>query len=281
VSLYHPAFPTNRWKLGGGVDFAFPAGASVAAGGYLLVVEFDPVNDPAALADFRARYGVSASVPVHGPFSGNLDNDADQVELYQPDTPQSTPPDAGFVPYVRVDRVNYTDDAPWPAGDVDGGGLSLQRAASNLYGNEPLNWIAAPPTPGAANNLLLTDSDEDGIPDAAELAMGLNPANPLDGALDNDLDGMSNVEEYLAGTNHGDGNSRLWLRGATLGRDIVLTFDAISNKTYSLLYRNELAGPAWSKLADVPAQPANQSVALTNSQSGNSTRFYRIVTPAQ
>jgi hypothetical protein len=41
------------------------------------------------------------------------------------------------------------------------------------------------------------DSDNDGLPDAWELANGLNPAYPDDGALDADGDGYTNVEEYL------------------------------------------------------------------------------------
>src|SRR5262249_35993572 len=59
--------------------------------------------------------------------------------------------DAGFVPYVLVDKVSYRDSPPWPVGAVDGGGLSLQRKNGLLYGNEGLNWVGAAPTPGAAN----------------------------------------------------------------------------------------------------------------------------------
>lgn len=281
VLLYDAAHPTNHWKLGGGLSFSFPAGASITAGGYLLVVEFDPVADPAALSAFRSLYGINTNVPVHGPFSGNLNNDADDVDLYQPDTPQSGPPDEGFVPYVRVDRVDYTDDAPWPSGLVDGGGLSLQRTAPNLYGNEPLNWFEALPTPGSSNDLLLTDTDGDGIPDADELAMGLNPNNTADGAWDNDLDGLTNYEEWAAGTDLEDPNSNLKLAGSAAAPNIVLTFDAVSNKTYSVLYTDDLGNPSWLKLADVPALPSNQPVSLTNTMNGSITRLYQVVTPAQ
>lgn len=45
------------------------------------------------------------------------------------------------------------------------------------------------------------DLDEDGLPDAWELANGLNPANANDAQLDSDGDGISNLNEYLGGTN--------------------------------------------------------------------------------
>jgi hypothetical protein len=151
VSLFDPANPANTWQLGDGVTFAFPPGTNLAAGGFLLVVNFDPGN-PVALAAFRARYGIPTSVPIFGPYSGKLDNGGETIELLQPDPPQPPgAPDAGFVPYVLVDKVAYSDRVPWPAGDTDGGGLSLQRLNSAQYGNDPMNWVASAPTPGSAN----------------------------------------------------------------------------------------------------------------------------------
>ena len=53
------------------------------------------------------------------------------------------------------------------------------------------------PTPGSANQI---DSDLDGLPDAWELAYGLNPQDPADARLDADGDGFTNLQEYLNGT---------------------------------------------------------------------------------
>jgi hypothetical protein len=57
--------------------------------------------------------------------------------------------DAGVRQYIRIDRVNYDDQAPWPTGP-DGGGLSLTRVDPYLYGNDVINWDANTPSPGAA-----------------------------------------------------------------------------------------------------------------------------------
>jgi hypothetical protein len=45
-----------------------------------------------------------------------------------------------------------------------------------------------------------TDDDNDGIFDTYELANGLDPFDALDGGLDNDLDGLSNFQEFRLGT---------------------------------------------------------------------------------
>jgi hypothetical protein len=105
------------------------------------------------LAAFRAKYGIGAGVPVFGPYAGRLDNGGEEVLLLRPETPLGpASPEAGLVPWVVADRVVYRDEAPWPAGAVDGGGLSLQRQGNNSsYGNEALSWRASTPTPGAAN----------------------------------------------------------------------------------------------------------------------------------
>ncbi len=45
------------------------------------------------------------------------------------------------------------------------------------------------------------DDDNDGIPDVWETTYGLNPLNAEDAGLDSDGDGLTNLQEYLAGTN--------------------------------------------------------------------------------
>jgi hypothetical protein len=147
VQLFDPAFPGHRWRLQEGVSFTFVSDVTLAPGACLLVVNFDPDGNAGQLAAFRSRYSVSNSVPVYGPYAGKLDNGGEAISLAKPDQPL---PD-GFVPYVTVDRVVYSDGGPWPAGadgTTNGVGASLQRRNTLAYGNEPLNWLAGAPTAG-------------------------------------------------------------------------------------------------------------------------------------
>ena len=91
-----------------------------------------------------------ANTPVFGPWSGQLDNSEDSVELTRPDFPDPPgTPSAGFVPYILVERVHYKDTAPWPTGFADGLGASIGRVNVAGYGNDPANWQATIKTPGA------------------------------------------------------------------------------------------------------------------------------------
>jgi hypothetical protein len=141
--LFDPALRANTWRLRGGVDFDFPTNVTLGGGARLLVVNFDPAH-ATRLAAFRDQFGVPTNVPVFGPFQGKLDNSADIARLEKPDAPEG-----GEVPWVLVDAVAYSDTAPWPAG-ADGFGPSLHRRDPAQYGSDPINWVAAAPSPGRA-----------------------------------------------------------------------------------------------------------------------------------
>ena len=142
VALYDAAFPTNRWKLDDAVEFSFATNSVVPANGFLIVVNFNPTN-AVLLANFRSKYGVPTNIAVLGPYSGKLDNNGESVELYQPNAP-----DADGTAFVLQDRVRYSDAAPWDA-NADGTGAALQRIVSASFGNDPTNWVATAPNPGA------------------------------------------------------------------------------------------------------------------------------------
>ena len=120
VELYNraaEAVDLSGWSFCDGLEFTFPSGASIAAGGFALVC-----RDP-------SRFG---GVPgVYGPFAGQLSNSGERVTLVS----------SGVSPR-QVDSVQYDDGWSWPK-DADGTGLSLERRDPSLNDTGPGNWEAS------------------------------------------------------------------------------------------------------------------------------------------
>ena len=127
---------------------------------------------------------------------------------------------------------------------------------------------------------VLTDADHDHLPDEWEVAYGLNPNDPTDALLDLDGDTMNNWQEYLAGTNPTNALSYLKVERLVTGvAGAQLEFLAVSNKTYTLQYKNLLSEPAWLRLLDVGARETNRVEAVIDPAPAARARFYRLVTP--
>ena len=135
VALFDAALPTNTWRMNG-LGYTFPTNLTLPPSGFLLLV-------PTNVLEFTNRYSVPAGVQILPPYTGNLQDSGERLELQQPDTTGTN-----GVGYITIDEVRYNDRAPWsPA--ADGSGPSLQKRITTLYGNDPVNWTAAAPTPGA------------------------------------------------------------------------------------------------------------------------------------
>lgn len=151
VKLFDLDNPTNTWQFTLGIDFVFPENVTVGPGESLLVVRDDPST---FRATYSPVYGMDPGRQIFGPYANEtgLKNSGEKIEISRPSTPQ---PD-GFVPYIRVDRVNYSDGShpenfpenidPWPTAP-DGQGQSLVKSNLTLYGNDDTNWQSSSPTP--------------------------------------------------------------------------------------------------------------------------------------
>ena len=125
----------NPWMFTDGIEYTFPPNTTIPVDGYLVVAE-----NPTA---FALRYSPPAGTLLAEPYEGQLSNGGEVLEISMP----SRPDPLDDLVYVRIDRVNYGDEDPWPT-EPDNGGDSLNRIERAEYGNDFINWETGEATPG-------------------------------------------------------------------------------------------------------------------------------------
>ncbi|MFM1943857.1 MAG: hypothetical protein RI897_2839, partial [Verrucomicrobiota bacterium] len=279
IPLYDTAHPENTWRITGGIRFSFPQNTTLQPVESILLVGFNPATNPDTLQRFLHRYHVPNQTRVFGPFEGRLADEGETLSLERPDNPQTSGPDTGLVPYVLVEKIQYTSSSPWPTDGI-GLGTSLQRATPNLFANDPANWISTLPTAGRRTLRPNLDTDNDGIPDDWETAFSMDPANPDDANADDDQDGMSNYAEFLSGTNPTSATSLLALNAqAPSDGHNRLLLETSPGISYSILYLDTLSGN-WLNLIDLPATLSGGWIEITDPIPAAPQRYYRVQTPA-
>jgi hypothetical protein len=114
------------------------------------------------------------------------------------------------------------------------------------------------------------DSDHDGVNDAAELGIGLNPLNP-----DTDGDTQSDGEEWIAGTDFLSATSRFETAAVDAqGDSLVIAWAGASNRLYALWRGSNLIVPLAPLAANLPA--VLPTTRYTDDVTGVERAFYRI-----
>ncbi|HWB02969.1 MAG TPA: lamin tail domain-containing protein [Verrucomicrobiales bacterium] len=141
IELYNSgpgAADLTGWHFSRGIEYTFPAGATLAAGQYLVLVE--------STAGYNQRFGPVPPVAAFGQYAGGLSNDGEVIVLTNA---------AG----TEVDRVGYESVFPWPIG-ANGGGVSMELINASLDNDLAGSWRSATtaPTPGAQNSVFAANA---------------------------------------------------------------------------------------------------------------------------
>jgi hypothetical protein len=235
-----------------GISFRFegPNAIFLPSGGLIYLAK-----NPDA---FRSRYGTA--MKVAGPYSGQLENAGERLELYDADGEsvldfqyQNWYPPANGQGYSLVIRDEAQDYSVWDVKE---------------------NWQASSLSLGSPS-LQEWDLWRGNFFNSAELA-DISVSGPN---ADPDGDGFSNQAEFTAGTNPHDGSSFLRAGiGQTGPEKVEFRFRAEAGRSYSVLTSDSVEKKGWTKLEDIKPNvaPRDVSILLPNAVSG----FVKVVTPA-
>ncbi|MFT5412069.1 MAG: spore coat protein CotH, partial [Verrucomicrobiales bacterium] len=225
IELHNPSATEadlSAWRLTSAVDFVFPGGTTIPAGGYLVIAE-----DPATLL---ATLGATAL----GPYLGSLNSDGETVRLRDAND-------------NIVDEVDYKVGFPWPV-SANGNGPSIELINPELDNSLGSSWrsagLSSGPPPDPVTYLAAADS-------AWHYRKGQTNNPPNDGggrnwteqSYDESADNIVWTSPAQTPIGYGDGDDNTVL--------------ADMSGSYSTVYlRHEFTIPDTTADDDVPAQLA-------------------------
>jgi len=124
--------PIGHWRFTDGIDYAFPPGTVLPAGGYLVVAR-DAVH-------LVAKYPQLTAGNTLGDFSGRLSDRGERIVLSRPDDVALPEQD-----FVVVDVISYGDGDDWGRW-IDGDGSSLELIDPRANNRHAMNWAGSDET---------------------------------------------------------------------------------------------------------------------------------------
>jgi hypothetical protein len=229
----------------------------VAVGGFSLTDDLSiPTISPIPPLSFLDGWSFQKMIADEDPASGadhvrfKLAREGDEIGLY--DAAEEKIDSVHFGGQTSgVSEGRLPDGGAWPVSFAGGG------------------------TPGRSNR---GDADGDRLPDDWESAHRLSALLAADAAWDSDGDGLTNLEEFWAGTDPQEGRSCLQIDSVEWNGGVLkVRFTAVAGKVYAVQYRDGLEG-AWADLERIESGAVTREVEVVDlNASGTQIRFYRLV----
>ncbi|MBI4662430.1 MAG: lamin tail domain-containing protein [Verrucomicrobia bacterium] len=125
------------------------------------------------------------------------------------------------------------------------------------------------------------DFDKDRMADLWEAAHGFATNYAADALLDTDGDGLTNRQEYEAGTDPTDQHDRFRIDSIKANAGLLeMQFLARSNKSYTVQFKEPIDASSWITLTNIPRRGTNRMESVQDPLPTTSSRFYRLLTPA-
>jgi hypothetical protein len=115
-----------------------------------------------------------------------------------------------------------------------------------------------------------TDTNNNGLPDAWESSNSVTNASG-----DNDMDGMTNAQEYLAGTNPNSPSSKFQISSVSKsGTSVNLSWSAVAGKLYRISYSNNMN--TWTTLSTLHLASTTSTLSHSVGSGTHQKQFYRV-----
>jgi hypothetical protein len=239
-------------------------------------------------AGAQPLYQYERSSPLSGSFLYLFDcpEGIYETTLLETETEMTGPNQRVFDVFIEGQQVLTNFDIFATAG---GQNIPLALVFTNAVTDSQMDiefdpQIADPKVAGVqVRKIADVDSDGDGIPDWWMLAYFNHPTGQdADNSMayqDADGDGMSNLQEFLAGTDPGNPNSVFQITQViVVGNDLQISWPTASSKTYQL-QRSATAG-ATNGWSNIGSQTAGTGNLVAQTDAGAATNglplFYRV-----
>jgi hypothetical protein len=184
---------------------------------------------------------------------------------------------AGMAYGANIGWINFEQTYGMPRVNLLNGNLTGYAYSANVGWISLSNSFAVLQTDSISNGPL--DGNGSGLPVAWELEyFGATNINPN---ADPDGDGMSNLQEYQAGTNPTDPNSRLRITaisGNSVGSTATLTWTSVPSRLYYVEERTNLTTGAWATnlTLGVVSPDVGSTTTRGLTDSAVTKRFFRV-----